>query len=241
MKKKSLKSFARSAFFSLRALFGLFLCCAGIMLALFASSAAPKSSSQPPDNAQASTLGPNDLRGVDAVLTAPLREMPVIRDQIGRRQVHPEPVAPPLLPNDPETEANASRQTLPGPVTSAPNPTGVSFDGVGVGLGGFSPSSNPPDVNGRVGTTQYVQWNNTSFAVFNKTTGALLYGPVAGNTLFQALGGICASHNDGDPVVSFDILASRWVLSQFAVDGPAGSASHQCVAVSQTQDATGAY
>jgi len=83
----------------------------------------------------------------------------------------------------------------------------VSWDGVGVGLAGFIPGSNPPDTNGRVGAKQYVQWNNTSFAVFNKTTGALLYGPAAGNTLFQSLGGVCATHNDGDPVVAFDILA----------------------------------
>ena len=39
-------------------------------------------------------------------------------------------------------------------------------------LRGFVPSGNPPDTNGRVGAKQYVQWNNTSFAVFNKTTGA---------------------------------------------------------------------
>ncbi len=112
---------------------------------------------------------------------------------------------------------------------------------MGVGLAGFAPSSNPPDVNGRVGGTQYVQWNNTSFAVFDKVTGALQYGPAAGNTLFQSLGGVCASHNDGDPVVSYDILAGRWILSQFVVGGPTGSASHQCVAVSATGDATGSY
>ncbi len=92
-----------------------------------------------------------------------------------------------------------------------------------------------------MGATQYVQWNNTSFAIFNKTTGALEYGPAAGNTLFQPLGGICASHNDGDPVVSYDILAGRWVVSQFVVGGPAGGYSHQCFAVSATSDATGEY
>ena len=108
-----------------------------------------------------------------------------------------------------------------------------------MGLAGFSPSSNPPDVNGRVGSTQYVQWNNTSFAVFNKTTGALQYGPAAGNTLFQALGGVCASHNDGDPVVSYDILAGRWVLSQFVVAAGDTDYSHQCFAISTTSDATG--
>src|SRR5207249_10949949 len=117
-------------------------------------------------------------------------------------------------------------QAQAGALASAPSPAGVSFEGVGVGLAGFTPSSNPPDVNGRVGPTQYVQWNNTSFAVFNKTTGALEYGPAAGNTLFQSLGGVCASHNDGDPVVSYDILAGRWVLSQFAVAAGQTTYSH---------------
>src|SRR5205807_9055204 len=132
-------------------------------------------------------------------------------------------------------------QTSQGPVFSAPTPVGTGWDGVGIGLGGFVPSSNPPDVNGRVGSTQYVQWNNTSFAVFDKSTGTLQYGPAAGNTLFQALGGLCASHNDGDPVVSYDILAGRWVLSQFVVGGGQTDYSHQCVAVSATSDATGEY
>jgi len=131
-------------------------------------------------------------------------------------------------------------QTLLGPVVSAPPATGLSFDGVGVGLGAFNPSSNPPDTNGRVGAKQYVQWNNTSFAVFNKTTGALLLGPISGNTLFQSLGGDCASHNDGDPTVAYDILSGRWILAQFVVGG-SPDFSHECVAISQTEDATGEY
>jgi hypothetical protein len=109
-----------------------------------------------------------------------------------------------------------------------------------VGLAGFVPSSNPPDTNGRVGSKQYVQWNNTSFAVFDKTDGHLLYGPAAGNTLFQPLGGECAIHNDGDPVVSYDILSGRWILSQFLIGG-SPNFSHQCVAISATEDATGPW
>src|SRR5204862_6776286 len=90
------------------------------------------------------------------------------------------------------------------------------------------------------GATQYVQWNNTSFAVFDKATGALLYGPAAGNTLFQSLGAPCSTHNDGDPVVSYDLLAGRWILSQFVV-GASPSYSHQCIAVSVSDDALGSY
>jgi len=138
----------------------------------------------------------------------------MIPPALARRPDIPEPVRP----NPPtDTPRGGFTQTFLGRVLSAPTPTGVSWDGVGVGLAGFVPSSNPPDTNGRVGAKQYVQWNNTSFAVFDKTTGALLYGPAAGNTLFQSLGGVCATHNDGDPVASFDILAGRWILSQFVV------------------------
>jgi hypothetical protein len=185
----------------------------------------------------ANYTGPrNNLRPVEAVHTRPLRQLPMIPPALAIRREVLEP-ARPKPPTD--TPTGGFMQTFSGPALSAPTPTGVSWDGVGVGLAGFVPSSNPPDTNGRVGATQYVQWNNTSFAVFSKT-GALLYGPAAGNTLFQSLGGVCATHNDGDPVVSYDILAGRWVLSQFVV-GASPEFSHQCVAVSQTQDATGAY
>ena len=190
------------------------------------------------DQAPASYKGPhNDVRPVKAVHTRPLRQLPMIPPALAvRREVH-EP-ARPKPPTDSPT--GGFMQKFAGPVLSAPTPTGVNVFGVGVGLAGFQPAANPPDTNGRVGATQYVQWNNTSFAVFNKTTGALIYGPAAGNTLFQSLGGVCATHNDGDPVVSYDILAGRWILSQFVV-GASPEFSHQCVAVSQTQDATGAY
>ena len=182
---------------------------------------------------------PKDLAPVRAVRSGKLRDMPPIDPETVAKLEYLEPI-PPRRP----TENGGSQgpiQSVAGPLTSAPAPTGVNFEGVGVGLAGFSPSSNPPDVNGRVGATQYVQWNNASFAVFNKATGALEYGPAAGNTLFQALGGVCAAHNDGDPVVSYDILAGRWVLSQFVVGGPAGGYSHQCFAISTTSDATGEY
>src|SRR5436190_9695337 len=182
---------------------------------------------------------PQILRPVAAVRSGKLRFTPPIEPKSVPKIAHPEPKrpTPPTKSGGPE----GPMQTEAGAVGSAPSPTGLSFDGVGVGLAGFIVGSNPPDVNGRVGATQYLQWNNTSFAVFDKTTGALQYGPAAGNTLFQALGGACAVHNDGDPVVSYDILAGRWVISQFAVAVSDTDYSHQCVAVSTTSDATGDY
>jgi hypothetical protein len=205
-------------------------------------SISPAEPMQPAPQDQRPTVyhGPQqDFRPVDAIQSGELRHTHPIHPSKARKPVHPKPIRP--APPTENGGVDGPLQTVAGAQYSAPTPTGTGFDGVGNGVGGFVPSSNPPDVNGRVGATQFVQWNNSSFAIFDKTTGALQYGPAAGNTLFQALGGICASHNDGDPVVSYDVLAGRWVLSQFVVGGPSGSYSHQCVAVSTTSDALGSY
>lgn len=120
---------------------------------------------------------------------------------------------------------------------------GLNFEGVGAGFPGFTVNSAPPDTNGAVGATQYVQWVNESFAVFDKATGATLSGPVQGNQLFQALGTShpCAVNNDGDPIAQYDKANNRWVLTQFSVTNGSTSGYYQCVAVSKTSDATGAY
>ena len=140
-------------------------------------------------------------------------------------------------PGTPSDGALQSQTILPAATTP-----GLGFDGIGQGFtgpqGSFTVNSAPPDTNGAAGTTQYVQTVNTALAVFDKASGNVLYGPVPINTLFQPLGGRCASDNDGDPVVVFDKLAQRWVISQFAVTT---TPYYQCVAVSQTADATGAY
>jgi hypothetical protein len=126
---------------------------------------------------------------------------------------------------------------------SAPSIGAVtSFPGVGNGDFGFTPNAAPPDTNLSVGATQVVQWVNESFGVFSKT-GTLLAGPTAGNTLFQALGANhpCAVNNDGDIIAQYDKAANRWVLTQFSVTNGGTNGFFQCVAVSQTSDATGAY
>ena len=114
----------------------------------------------------------------------------------------------------------------------------LGFDGVGNGFPGFTVGAAPPDTNGAVGATQYVQWVNSSFAVFNKSTGAIIAGPTAGNALWSGFGGGCQTNNDGDPIVLYDKLANRWVFSQFSVST---TPFLQCVAVSTTSDATGTF
>ncbi len=133
------------------------------------------------------------------------------------------------LEEDPVRQQTVSQQT--------PS-TGLSFEGLGQGQYGFSITGAPPDTEGTVGATQYVQWVNTSFAIFNKSTGALIAGPTAGNTLWSGFGGGCQTNNDGDPIVLYDKAAQRWIFSQFSVST---TPYLQCIAVSTTSDATGTY
>jgi len=116
---------------------------------------------------------------------------------------------------------------------------GLSFLGLGAGFPNFEPSISPPDPNASVGLTQIVQWVNASFAVFDKATGTLVMGPTAGNALWAGFGGPCQNQNSGDPIVKYDQLANRWVMTQFAVEDKAHQT--QCIAVSTTSDATGPY
>ena len=95
----------------------------------------------------------------------------------------------------------------------------------------------PPDTNGDVGPNNYVQVVNLTFTIFNKS-GAKLLGPSPTNTIWSGFGGLCQTHNDGDPVVLYDQLADRWLISQFAITT---TTSHECIAISQTSDPTGAW
>ncbi len=112
----------------------------------------------------------------------------------------------------------------------------LNFDGIpypGVGC-----SCSPPDTNGVVGSTQYVQMVNEGFQVFNKATGASVLGPLSIVSLWSGFGGVCQTNGDGDPVVLYDHLANRWVITQFA---GTSIPTDECIAVSTTSDATGTF
>lgn len=115
---------------------------------------------------------------------------------------------------------------------------GLNIDGLGQGQYGFGIHFAPPDTNGAVGATQYVQWVNAEFAVFDKSTGALVSGPTPGNAIWAGFGGPCQAFNDGDPIVQYDKIANRWIFTQFVISS---QPYQQCVAVSTTSDATGTY
>ena len=114
------------------------------------------------------------------------------------------------------------------------------FEGIGDLIAGYDVTAVPPDSTGAVGPSHYLEAVNTAFAVYNKTTGALLLGPVDINSLFQNSGNSCATNNDGDPAVVYDQLADRWVVSQFSVSNLT-TTFYECVAVSKTADPLGAW
>ena len=159
--------------------------------------------------------------------------MPVIpprKDQESPHAPHPVrggPAAGPRLP-DP------SLQTIT-PNGGAITPR-ISFGGIGNTAGVL-----PPDTNGDVGPQHYVQWVNLSFAVYNKSNGAVLYGPVSGATLWNGFGGACQTSNDGDPIVLYDEKADRWLMSQFALPNYPSGPYYQCLAVSTSGDPTGSW
>lgn len=132
--------------------------------------------------------------------------------------------------------ADGALQTQPLPTVSTT--PGVGVEGLGNGVYGFTVRYAPPDTNGAVGQTQYVQWVNTSFAVFNKSDGTLAAGPFPGNALWQGFGGGCQNNNDGDPIVQYDKLAHRWIFTQFSVSN---KPYLQCFAVSTTENPLGPY
>ena len=106
----------------------------------------------------------------------------------------------PVVP-DPVVQRVLGKIGIPAPI--------ISFDG-NSNLCGCS----PPDPNGAVGPNNVVTMANLHFQIFDKS-GNSLFGPAANNTLWSGFGGPCQTENSGDPVVLYDQLADRWLLSQF--------------------------
>lgn len=126
-------------------------------------------------------------------------------------------------------------------IGNAPGVIDVNFDGADNNDNqdqvGFRVA--PPDTDGDVGPNHYVQMINLVTTIYDKS-GNVLLGPVPTNTFWSGFGGLCETTNQGDPIVLYDELADRWLISQFAFDDGFTTFA-QCVAVSQTGDPTGAY
>ncbi|HMF55822.1 MAG TPA: DUF4214 domain-containing protein [Pyrinomonadaceae bacterium] len=124
------------------------------------------------------------------------------------------------------------------PVTNVPAlamPTPIqTFPGMSAACGGCL----PPDTDGDIGQSHYIQSVNSSIRIFNKA-GTSLSGPTTYNSFFSALGAStpCGNNqNDGDGVVFYDHIANRWVVSDFAFPAFPGTSFYQCIGVSKTGD-----
>lgn len=209
------------------------------VVVLVCSTAQGEEANTPP---QPDQTRPEVTRAVHHDASPPLWLLPPAPKAAPRPDNEPKPLPRPPRRGRPQVDSALQAEAPPelAPIVL------LNLDGVGqgfVGPGGpFFVNAAPPDTNGDVGPNHYVQTVNTDFAVFNKA-GAPIFGPVPMNTLWSGFGGDCETNNDGDPVVLYDPIADRWMISQLSVTGANGTTRPflQCVALSQTPDPTGAY
>ncbi len=115
----------------------------------------------------------------------------------------------------------------------------LSFDGLASmdNANAYNAVFIPPDMNGDVGPNHYVQIVNSLIRIYNKN-GTPATPPFKISTLFAQLNTGCSTRDDGLPVVLYDALADRWMISQYCNFFPP---FRQMIAVSKTGDPTGAY
>jgi hypothetical protein len=191
--------------------------------------------------ASTGTAGPQVIDGkfqgtspeVDSLPVLPVPQAPL--HTLGIEALKPSGTVPGA--KDPVIQKAKGSGPISGPIQN--------FDGICLPFGEpcAQPSSCsclPPDTDGEVGSTQYVQMVNSDFIVFSKA-GAVLRGATPIDQLWAGTTSECASHNDGDPVVVYDQLANRWLLSEFVAQPTATEQYAECIAVSTTSSATGSY
>jgi len=179
-------------------------------------------------------------------VSLPVAELPTVPSGIpleaeigenGGSLVHP--MGDGTFLSDPAVQTGSAGSGIP--------PTSQNFEGNDIGEsssdGVFIGA--PPDTNGDVGPNHYVQTVNTVFSVYSKS-GNRLSGPTPLNELWKSSPSTqtnCTTQSRGDPIVQYDPLANRWLISQFNFPGTAVIAPpfDQCIAISQTPDPTGAY
>ncbi len=102
---------------------------------------------------------------------------------------------------------------------------------------GSDPGANsiPPDTCGAIGPSHFVEVINTSYVVFNKSTGA----KVQSMSLGSFFNGSGQSFTGGDPRVIYDTHSGRWIVIGTNFNGVSPATIH--IAVSTTSSATGSY
>jgi hypothetical protein len=202
------------------------------------------------------TLGgsSNQDAGDDLFVNQKPRESRLVKAHEFNGDLRQLPRTPPVKKERPEREPP---ETVPGifgsregtvtvgssapvaPAAPAPTPN-LTFLGLDFAAWG---AGRPPDTNGDVGPTYYIETVNTSIGIYNKSGGA----PVAAfrfDTFMSQgnFGNLCDTDNFGDPIVLYDTFEDRWIITDFAfqLDGsdnvinPPGA--FQCFAASKSGD-----
>src|SRR5438067_3624750 len=250
MKKMSSKT---SAFLNIRVLFALILSLAGGLLG-FAALGAPADPAPSVDRTptadttngpETTSAKPRETRLVKTarVFKGDLRSLPRVkpvereRPELEGPEINPKMYVPPGGLTNNNQPAIAS--VAPGISAPAPAPLNV-FEGLDRFNWG---AGSPPDTNGDVGPTYYIQTVNTSIGIFRKTDGFQVAAFTFDTFMSQGhFGNLCDTNNFGDPVVLYDSYEDRWFITDFAfqLDGtgavvnPPGA--FQCFAVSKTGD-----
>lgn len=187
-----------------------------------------------PSQAQSAQRGVKVLQEITHDISLPLRDMakmvPIPHNQ--NREIEPQELKVHIKQVGNGEDSVAQDVEIDGTAPPVATTNLLNFDGQN------SDNLAPPDTEGAVGATQYVQWVNIEYNVYDKTTGNKTLGPIQGNALWAGFSNPgCANSNDGDPIVLYDKQAGRWFFSQMSFVTPYTA----CVAVSTTNDATGSY
>ncbi len=106
----------------------------------------------------------------------PLRDMKQKQvEKKAEKEANENPKVPATLKHKDSPDTAVQGSSFTSQLATSMPATSLNFDGVpfpGVGC-----NCAPPDTNGEVGATQYVQIVNEGYQVFNKTTGASQLGP----------------------------------------------------------------
>jgi hypothetical protein len=190
-----------------------------------------------PANAQ-ETVRPTTIKSpVGFAISSPLKDNPIItgfelqNEEFYMNKHRTRKIDPNIKPPDfSRMPIDPGEQTQQGWIDNSSKALNKNYAGQNSG-------SYPPDANGAIGPNHYFQVVNTTYAIYDKSTNAIVAGPSALNSIFNSsLPG--AGYNDGDPIVLWDEQANRWFYAEFSLSG---SNDYMLIAVSTTADPTGTW
>jgi hypothetical protein len=133
-----------------------------------------------------------------------------------------------LIPGDLSYDTNGKSA----PVSSAGSFV-LGFEGISqYDAAAFGRNFIPPDTNGAVGQTQYLEVTNGAYSVFDKYTGTQL--SLVSDVAFWAAAGQTGAN--GDSRVMYNAAAGRWIVASFGA-----SVADIQIAISDTDNALGGW